>query len=58
MMPQRKSEIPLPEDTILLDQRYLLRAIVKHVLIRPRIHRLLGHWLTTALFKMFNLEAI
>jgi hypothetical protein len=47
----------LPEDTVMRDWRVRLRMALKRFLMRAQVHRLLGYRLTTALFKLLDLEA-
>ena len=50
--------IPPPEETTLRDPRVRIKTAIKHFLMIPRVHRVLGYGITTALFRLLRLGAL
>lgn len=50
--------IPLPEEMIPRDPRVRIKTAIKHFLMIPRVHRVLGYGVTTALFQFLRLGAL
>jgi hypothetical protein len=53
-----RKPIPMPEDMVLRDPRVRLRITLKHFLMRPIVHGMLGFALTEWLFRLLRLEAL